>query len=79
MELGYYLKFSLTSLGIIGILLLMLRYAKKIQINRSNHNTIRIIDRVSIGSQAHIVVVEIDAKRYVLGASNSAIHVIDTL
>ena len=75
---NYYIKFILSSLLIIGILLVVLKYSKKIQ---QTHLTksIKIIDRMATGNQSNIFLLEIKDKTYIIGATSQSINLIDKL
>jgi len=76
MDVGYYIKFIISSLIIIGFLLMILKYTKKIQHTQSNKH-IKIMDRIAIGSQANIFLIEVDGAEYLIGATNQQINLID--
>ena len=78
MDVGYYIKFIFSSLCVIGILLVVLKYSKKIQTTHLNKN-IKIKDRIALGSQSNLFIIEIKEKDYVIGSTNQSIHLIDKL
>ena len=49
----------------------------------SNHppknKNIKIKDRIALGSQSNLFIIEIKEKDYVIGATNQSIHLIDKL
>ena len=76
MEASYYIKFIISSLLVIGFLLLILKYSKKIQQTQTNKD-IKIIDRIALSSQSNIFLVEIKGDEYLIGATNQQISLID--
>jgi flagellar biosynthetic protein FliO len=76
MDVSYYIKFIISSLLVIGFLLLILKYSKKIQQTQTNKD-IKILDRVALGSQSNIFLVEIKGAEYLIGATNQQISLID--
>ena len=77
-SLSYYIKFIISSLFVIGALLVILKYSKKIQQTHLAKD-IKIIDRISTGSQANIFLLEIRGKSYIIGATNQTINLRDKL
>ena len=73
-----YIKFLLSSLLIIGTLLIFLKYSKRIQKTHLNKH-IKIIERVSTSSQSHIMLIEVKENKYLISASNNNIQLIDKL
>ena len=78
MDAGYYIKFIFSSLCIIGVLLVILKYSKKIQTTHLNKH-IKIKDRIALGSQSNLFIIEIKEKEYVIGSTSQSIHLIDKL
>lgn len=78
MDAAYYIKFIFSSLLIIGILLVVLKYSKRLQKSHLARD-IKIIDRIATGSQSNIFLVDVKGKEYVIGATNQSINVIDKL
>ena len=76
MDVSYYIKFIISSLLVIGFLLLILKYSKKIQQTQTNKD-IKILDRIALGSQSNIFLVEIKGVEYLIGATNQQISLID--
>ena len=76
MEASYYIKFIISSLLVIGFLLLILKYSKKIQQTQTNKD-IKIIDRIALSSQSNVFLVEIKGDEYLIGATNQQISLID--
>ena len=76
MDVSYYIKFIISSLLVIGFLLLILKYSKKIQHTQTNKD-IKILDRIALGSQSNIFLVEIKGDEYLIGATNQQISLID--
>jgi len=75
---SYYIRFILSSLFVIGILLVLLKYSKKLQKTHLSKE-IKIIDRIGTGSQANIFLLEIKGNAYIIGATNQNISLIDKL
>tara|TARA_A100001015_G_scaffold313794_1_gene421861 strand:- start:2417 stop:2653 length:237 start_codon:yes stop_codon:yes gene_type:complete len=78
MDAAYYIKFIFSSLLIIGILLVVLKYSKRLQKTHLAKD-IKIIDRIATGSQSNIFLVDVKGKEYVIGATNQSVNVIDKL
>ena len=78
MDAAYYIKVIFSSLLIIGILLVVLKYSKRLQKSHLARD-IKIIDRIATGSQSNIFLVDVKGKEYVIGATNQSINVIDKL
>ena len=76
MDVSYYIKFIISSLLVIGFLLLILKYSKKIQHTKTNKD-IKILDRIALGSQSNVFLVEIKGDEYLIGATNQQISLID--
>ena len=77
-SLEYYIRFILYSILVIGILLVILKYSKKIQKNNLTKD-IKIIDRVQTSNQANIFLLEVRNNTYLVGATNQNINIIDKL
>mgnify|MGYP001254670053 FL=1 len=78
METAYFLKFILSSLFVIGFLLFILKYSKKLQRTQTNQH-FKIMDRMALGSQSNLFLIEIKGTEYVIGATNQSIKLIDKL
>ncbi len=78
MDLAYYIKFIVSSLFIIGALLILLKYSKKIQKTHLSKN-IKILDRIATGNQANVFLIDVKGKEYVIGATTQSITLIDKL
>ena len=76
MDTGYYIKFIFSSLIIIGVLLIILKYTKKIQTTHLAKH-IKILDRISTGTQSNIFLIDVKGTEYIIGATNNAINLID--
>ena len=78
MDTSYYINFILSSLFVIGFLVAILKYTKKIQ---KNHFTkdIQILDRMATGSQSTIFLIKVKGSEYLIGATNQSIRLIDKL
>ena len=76
MDIGYYIKFIISSLIVIGMLLVILKYTKKLQQHHVNKH-IKIMDRMALGSQSNLFLVEIKGSEYIIGATNHQIQLID--
>ena len=76
MDTGYYIKFIFSSLIIIGVLLVILKYTKKIQATHVGKD-IRILDRISTGTQSNLFLIDVKGTEYIIGATNNAINLID--
>ena len=78
MDASYYIKFIISSLCVIGALLIILKYSKRIQSTHINKR-IKIKDRIALGSQSNLFIIEIKDTEYVIGATNQSIELIDKL
>ena len=78
MDTGYYIKFIFSSLVIIGFLMVVLKYTKKLQ-NTHLSKEIKILDRIATGSQSNIFLIKIKGNDYIIGATNHSINIIDKL
>jgi len=77
-DTAYYIKFIVSSLFVIGILMVVLRYAKKIQQAQPNKH-MKIVDRLTLGNQSHLFIIDIKGVEYVIGSTNQHIHMVDKL
>ena len=75
---SYYIQFIGFSLLVIGILLIILKFSKKFQ-KLNPMKEIKIIDRISTGSQSNIFILDIKNKTYIIGSTNHSITLIDKL
>ena len=78
MDTGYYIKFIFSSLVIIGFLMVVLKYTKKLQ-NTHLSKEIKILDRIATGSQSNIFLIKIKGNDYIIGTTNHSINIIDKL
>ena len=76
MDTGYYIKFIVSSLLVIGFLLIVLKYARRAGISTGNKH-MKILDRLALGSQSNLFIVDIKGTEYVIGATNQHIQLID--
>ncbi|MEK9726749.1 MAG: flagellar biosynthetic protein FliO [Candidatus Margulisiibacteriota bacterium] len=79
MDTSYYLKFILSSLFIIGFLLIILKYSKNLQHRTNNNKHLKIIDRMALGSQSNLFLIEVKGNEYLIGATNQTIQLVDKL
>ena len=78
MDTSYYLNFIFSSLLIIGALLLVLKYTKKLQKTHLAKD-IKIVDRMATGTQSNIFLINVKGSEYIIGATNQSINLIDKL
>ena len=78
MDTSYYLNFIFSSLLIIGALLLVLKYTKKLQKTHLAKD-IKIVDRMATGTQSNIFLINVKGSEYIIGAANQSINLIDKL
>ncbi len=78
MDLGYYIKFIISSIAIIGVLLVILKSSKNLQKNHMGKD-IKIIDRVATGTQSNVFLIDVKGTHYLIGATNTSIRLIDKL
>ena len=76
MDVGYYIKFIVSSLIVIGFLLVVLKASKKFQTNHG-HKHIKVIDRLALSAQSNLFIVDIKGTEYVIGQTNQHIQLID--
>ena len=58
MDSAYYIKFIFSSLIVIGFLLFILKYSKKLQRIHPNKH-LKIVDRIALGSQSNLFLIEV--------------------
>jgi flagellar biogenesis protein FliO len=78
MDTGYYIKFIFSSLFIIGFLMVILKFSKKIQKTHLSKD-IKIMDRVATGSQSNVFILNVRGTDYLIGATNQSITLLDKL
>ena len=78
MDLGYYIKFIISSIAIIGVLLIVLRSTKNLQRNNIGKD-IKIIDRLATGTQSNVFLIDVKGNQYLIGATNTNVRLIDKL
>ena len=78
MDTSYYVKFICSSLLVIGALLIILKYSKKIQKTHLSKE-IKIIDRLATGAQSNLFLIKVKGSEYLIGATNQSIRLIDKL
>ncbi len=78
MDLAYYIKFIVSSLFVIGALLVVLKYSKNLQKTHLSKN-MKIVDRIATGSQSNVFLIDVKGQEYVIGATNQSINLIDKL
>tara|TARA_Y100001935_G_C17311060_1_gene516266 strand:- start:2202 stop:2438 length:237 start_codon:yes stop_codon:yes gene_type:complete len=78
MDASYYIKFIFSSLLVIGALLVVLKYSKKLQKTHLAKD-IKIVDRLATGTQSNIFLINVKGSEYLIGATNQSIRLIDKL
>ena len=78
MDLGYYIKFIISSIAIIGVLMVILKSSKNLQ-KKHMGKDIKIIDRVATGTQSNVFLIDVKGTQYLIGATNTSIRLIDKL
>ena len=75
MDVGYYVRFIVASVFIIGTLVVALKFSKRFKPVYSSR--IKVLDRVLLGSQSNLFIVDVDGVEYIIGATNHSIQLID--
>ena len=75
MDVAYYLQFIIASIFIVGTLLVVLKISKRFKPIYSSR--IKVLDRVLLGSQSNLFIVDVDGVEYIIGATNHSIRLID--
>lgn len=78
MDLGYYVQFIIT-LGVLSVILyLTMRFAKRMQAVRYS-GEIKIVDRLGIGQNATLYIVDVRGTQYLFTLSGKDIHLVKEL
>lgn len=75
MDVGYYVRFIVASVFIIGTLVVALKFSKRFKPVYSSR--IKVLDRVLLGNQSNLFIVDVDGVEYIIGATNHSIQLID--
>ena len=78
MDLAYYIKFIVSSIAVIGVLLVILKASKTLQKTQLSKD-IHIVDRLATGSQSNVFLIRVKDTEYLIGATNTSIQLIDKL